>query len=64
MAFIKIHAHSSLQLLPLIIVRYMNKNFEAGHGNLSLFSREKSGTSFGKNPNGIWALGDPLQWGW
>ena len=48
MAFIKIHAHSSLQLLPLIIVRYINKNFEAGHGNLSLFSREKSGKSFGK----------------
>ena len=58
MAFTKIHAHSSLQLLPLIIVRYINRNFEAGHGNLSLFSREKSGKSFGKKYE--WNLG--IRW--
>ena len=55
MVFIKDHAHSSLQLLPLIIVRYINKNFEAGHGNLSLFSREKSGKLLEKKYK--WNLG-------
>ena len=62
MASTKFNAASFLQILPLIMD--INNTFEAGHGNLSLFSREKSGKSFGKNTNGIWALGDPLQWGW
>ena len=58
MAFTKFHAHSFRQLLPLIMVRYINKNFEAGHGNLSLFSREKSGKRFGKKYK--WNLG--IRW--
>ena len=62
MVFTKFHAASFLQILPLIMD--IKNTFEAGHGNLSLFSGENQEKVLEKNTNGIWPLGDPLQWGW